>query len=411
MEGKKNRHSKECLTLSKYYVICLTLDGIPLFTRSHGDVQPLPFPFIGSLNAVHMFASKNKIGLSVTKTQNSQTFWKEYHQIRLIMIAYDTEICKELLENLLDSIYNAMVFVCGENEFEKIAVAEKLKRKLKICYPLITTLLDSLNLAGNVTQCTDIILVSNVNLLSQYLSAFSEECQSEFSCLLLHGKVVTASEQFWQLHYSETLLILYLLQTLQNPTSCDIPIYLPNGSPTIPHRLICVKLIKNIQVVLICGPEPSLQTIVDRHVKKYWGPVTATLQQLSQSNPRNFPTSIKLDSHILSFLLINTTDRKCLCSLCPHGNMTGADQDILADKETRKKSLFSFYKSTIVLWNDAELPHEISTSHQCFEHYKCFAIRTSSHQLFVMFSHDIATYILKSLVKQTFVQLTRDKVI
>ena len=68
MEGKKNGHSKECLTLSKYYVICLTLDGIPLFTRSYGDVQPLPFPFIGSLNAVHMFASKSKIELNVTKT-------------------------------------------------------------------------------------------------------------------------------------------------------------------------------------------------------------------------------------------------------------------------------------------------------------------------------------------------------
>jgi len=394
--------------LKKYYLLCLTLDGIPIFTRSHGDVPNLPFSYIGSLNAVHMFTQGTDVILDFTKTENSQVFWKEYAQIKLIIVLFDTKCTKKSLQCILDNIYNCLIMCCGENEFKTITNIEKLKRKVKLAFPLIATYVTPNALIGNITQMTDIVLTQNANLLLQYLNAFTDECESEFACLLVHGKVVVATDQFWELQAIETFLILCINQTLHS-TSCDIPIYLPNGSPTIPHRLVIIKLIENIHVALVCGPQPSLQAITSKYVKKYWGNITSALQTCLSSYPRDIPSDIRLDDNVLSYILLYTREGKCLSSFYPHGNMTGADQDYMSNVNKRKEALIGFYRTSSEDFSSEELPHKVLQRYSCTNKYKCFALQTSSHEIYVLFKIDIATYIMKSITKQVMKQLLRDR--
>ena len=400
---------------SRCYLLCLTLDGIPLFTRTKGQLPSIPFPIIGSINGVYMFAHNNKVELSSTLTDNAKICWKEYQSIRLIIVNFDENRSEYHLHLLLDNIYNCMVVVVGANEFNKVNNVEKLKKKLKLCMPLVTTFLNETPLLSNITQATDVILCSELGLLQSYLNAFVVECQSEFGCLMLHGKVIVGTEKFWQLLPVETSLMMHFIASLPSTSASDIPMYLPNGSPTIPHRLITIKLLENINVVIVCGPQPSLQEVLNKYLRKYWLPLIETLRLCLRSYPRGFTPEIKVDANVLSFILVNVAEGKCLSSFYPQGNMTGADQIFLTDMDKRRTALVSFYQSVVgSLFTDNDENgnvHHVLETYKCTDHYKCYAIKTSTHQIFTLFSNDISTYTLGSITKQLVRQMTRENCI
>ncbi|ESO95322.1 hypothetical protein LOTGIDRAFT_117207 [Lottia gigantea] len=121
------------------YLVCLTSGGgIPLFTRSKGDLKPvsslsLPFPVIGSLNAVHMFASNHGAELRSTTTDGSKVVWKDYlNSITLIIITSEDNADDCHLRKLLDNIFYSMVLLYGEDELANIKNLERFKREIKV---------------------------------------------------------------------------------------------------------------------------------------------------------------------------------------------------------------------------------------------------------------------------------------
>lgn len=411
--------SNDRSTSGRFYVICLTLDGIPLFSRSNGNLPNLPFPVMGSLNGVHMFAKNNLTELGFTTADNASITWKEFHKIKIIIINFDRNVTEYHLNLMVENVYKCMVMTIGENEFTKINNVEKLKKKTKLSLPLVMKCLNPTQLLSNVTQTTDIVLCSEIAVIQNTLNAYTDECQSEFGCLILHGKVIAGTEKFWQLLPIETSLMLHLMETIPLLSASDIPIYLPNGSPTVPHRLIAINLLENIKVMIVCGPEPSLQDVLHKYAKKYWMPLTQILQSCSRLYPRWFPPEIKLDINLLGFVLVNVTEGKCLSSFHPHGNMTGADQVYLSEKEKRKCALVSFYRTVvgdIFVRIDEErkckkFPHEVIETYSCTDQYKCYALQTSNHQLFTLFGNDVPSYSLGNITKQILRQLTKDRII
>eukprot|EP00106_Octopus_bimaculoides_P020097 XP_014787539.1 PREDICTED: protein fuzzy homolog [Octopus bimaculoides] len=77
-------------------LMCLTTcGGVPLFTRNKGTKRPLPFPLIGTLNGVQMFAASRDMELQSTTTENSKVFWKVF-QNRIYSSSHCTELCKDV---------------------------------------------------------------------------------------------------------------------------------------------------------------------------------------------------------------------------------------------------------------------------------------------------------------------------
>ena len=244
----------KCESSPRYYVICVTLDGIPLFSIAEGELPTLSFPVMGSLNAIHMFAKGNHVELGCTTADGAKIIWKEYGSIKLIFVNF-TNVSDFYLTSQLDCLYKCMVMVLGAHEFSKITNIEKLKKKIRLCFPFIVSFLNSNYLLSNVTHLTDVVITADSGLLQNYLNSFAEECQSEFGFLTFNRKVAVGTEKFWHLAPIETSLVLHLLDSLStSSTAVDIPIYLPHGSPTVPHRLVSICLIENVHVVLICGP-------------------------------------------------------------------------------------------------------------------------------------------------------------
>lgn len=87
------------------YLVCLTTDGgIPLFTRTKGNLPQLPFPVIGSLNGVCMFANNQDVSLLNTVTDDAKVIWKVFNERCIIIhfsiqihISYQTFCCVVLL--------------------------------------------------------------------------------------------------------------------------------------------------------------------------------------------------------------------------------------------------------------------------------------------------------------------------
>jgi len=129
---------------------------------------------------------------------------------------------------------------------------------------------------------------------------------------------------------------------------------------------------------------------------------------------------------------VNTDERKCLSSVHPSGVLTGVDQSSAPGSgmstAKRKSILVSFYKSivgTVFPYQGpitssqdepscdlpSSLPHQAMETYMCGSDHKCYAIRTATHELFLLFSSDVPNYALGSLASTTLTLLTKGKLV
>ncbi|NXD47065.1 FUZZY protein, partial [Copsychus sechellarum] len=79
----------------------------------------------------------------------------------------------------------------------------------------------------------------------------------------------------------------------------DLPVFLPNGSPKVPHRLLLLPLLRGVGLALLCGPRPSLQHLLTQLVPQFWVPILEQLRGLARPRPPPLPPEV------LGYLLIH----------------------------------------------------------------------------------------------------------
>eukprot|EP00074_Homo_sapiens_P102740 XP_016882812.1 protein fuzzy homolog isoform X10 [Homo sapiens] len=249
------------------HLLCLAASsGVPLFCRSSRGGAParqqLPFSVIGSLNGVHMFGQNLEVQLSSARTENTTVVWKSFHDsITLIVLSSEVGISELRLERLLQMVFGAMVLLVGLEELTNIRNVERLKKDLRASYCLIDSFLGDSELIGDLTQCVDCVIPPEGSLLQEALSGFAEAAGTTFVSLVVSGRVVAATEGWWRLGTPEAVLLPWLVGSLPPQTARDYPVYLPHGSPTVPHRLLTLTLLPSLELCLLCGPSPPLSQL------------------------------------------------------------------------------------------------------------------------------------------------------
>ncbi|KAK2153983.1 hypothetical protein LSH36_280g03034 [Paralvinella palmiformis] len=362
------------------------------------ELVGLPFPILGSLNGVHMFCRSHGVDLTSTATDNRKIVWKDYHNsLSLVVIGNQDGSSDVHMTTLLDLIFNAMVLLYGLEDATNIKHVERFKREIKVCYKLIDRLLghSPSPTFGDLSRTVDVISAPENVVLQSYIDAFAEAADSPYGCLLIAGKVAVATDTWWTMSSTELVLLPMLVLSLPQTTSQDIPIFLPDISPTI---------------------------------ERFWSPAIESLRSLCRLHPRNFPLNISLDANILGFVIINSSSHKCLCSVFPHTE--GASHRQKANKlllcaTDRHRVLQSFYKSVMGhVWPAASPSHtsqdnvrdlhsrltdNVQETYICTENYKCYVLHNSSYYLFVLYSTTIPTYAMRSVTEKTFNILLKDK--
>ncbi|XP_025088613.1 protein fuzzy homolog [Pomacea canaliculata] len=399
------------------YLLCLSAGGgIPIFTRSHGDVKPLPFPVIGSLNAVHMFATNHGASLKSTTTDDAKIVWRDfYDSLSLILVMGDDQADDCHMFRLLENVWSAMVLHCGRDELVNIKNLERFKREVKVCFQLIDRLLQGavLGTFSDLTQAADLLLTPDNAALQNFLEAFVMAADSPYGCLMVDGHVVVATQKWWSLSGTELVLLGMLVSGLPPSTSRDVPIYLPHGSPTVPHRLLTFQLINGVEACVICGPKPTLFDL-QGEVVRFWRPALDILRTASHVIPCNFPNTVSLDQNILGFLLVNNETSRCL-------NTVGVNRDNAAGltMDKRREILRSFYKKVIGTYfsspiegserGPTEFSHVPTDTYIVCDSYKCYALVAGSYQIFVLYSSAIPTYAMRSVTNKTLNTFVKDK--
>ncbi|XP_078093409.1 protein fuzzy homolog [Mustelus asterias] len=284
-------------------LLCLaTSSGVPLYCRSKGESRQLPFSVIGSLNGVHMFGSNQNVLLTSTRTDNTRVCWRVFQEsITLIAMTSEEDANDLYLSRLLDNVFSAMVLVIGLDDLVNLKNVERLKRDLRACYKLIDSFLAASDWIGDLTQCVDCVVSPHSDILQEALDVFvaAAAAESNFGCLVVMGKVIVATEKWWRLAAQEVMLLAWLVGSLAPSSSRDYPIYLPHGSPTVPHRLLTFQLVPGVEVCLLCGPAPSLQQVQTELVERFWSPLLEPLKTCLRAHQRSFSTSVPLHPSIL----------------------------------------------------------------------------------------------------------------
>ncbi|KAK0055155.1 protein fuzzy, partial [Biomphalaria pfeifferi] len=378
----------------------------------------LPFPVIGSLNAVHMFSANHDATLQSTTTDDARIVWREFHN-SLVLIAVmgrDGASDDAHMGKLLDNVFHAMVLLYGLDDLVNIKNVERFKKEIRICFQLVDILIQqsALTTFSDLTNAVDIMLTPDNAMLQSFLDAFVEAADSPYGCLLANGRVVVATSKWWELSSSELVLLSLLMQSVPQCTSRDIPIYLPQASPSVPHRLMTFELIKNVDVCVICGPSPTLAQLT-REIARFWTPAIETLKSTRQLNLRNFPLTLDMDSNVMGFLLVNTKSNRCLSSV----NVNREREDT-AKFEKRRAVLRSFFKYVVGTYfsnssidgtekGPSEYNHQATDTYIVCSGHKCYAHISGNYQIFLMFSAKIPTFAMRSVCVKTLNLFIKDK--
>ncbi|XP_027715087.1 protein fuzzy homolog isoform X1 [Vombatus ursinus] len=300
------------------HLLCLAASsGVPLFSRSSRGGAPsrqqLPFSIIGSLNGVHMFGQNLDVTLRSARTEDSAVVWKTFHDsITLIVLSSELGCAELRLERLLELVFGAMVLLVGLEELTKIRNVERLKKDLRATYGLIDSLLVDTELAGDLTQCVDCIIPTHGPLLQEALAGFAEEMGSVFASLVAGGRVVVGTEGWWRLGAPEAVLLPWLVGTLPFQAARDYPVYLPHGSPMVPHRLLTLTLLPGLELCVLCGPQPPLSQVEPQVLERWWQPLLEPLRACLALTPRGIPAGFPLHPDILGLLLLHLEQRRGL---------------------------------------------------------------------------------------------------
>uniref|UniRef100_A0A8C9AH77 Fuzzy planar cell polarity protein n=1 Tax=Prolemur simus TaxID=1328070 RepID=A0A8C9AH77_PROSS len=288
------------------HLLCLaSSSGVPLFCRSSRGGAPtrqqLPFSVIGSLNGVHMFGQNLEVQLSSARTEDT-----------------------------------TVVLLVGLEELTNIRNVERLKKELRASYRLIDSFLGDSELIGDLTQCVDCVIPPDGSVLQEALSGFAEAAGTAFVSLVVSGRVVAATEGWWRLGTPEAVLLPWLVGSLPPQAARDYPVYLPHGSPTVPHRLLTLTLLPGLELCLLCGPRPPLSQLYPQLLERWWQPLLDPLRACLPLGPRALPDGFPLHTDILGLLLLHLELKRCLFTVEP-----------LRDKgpspEKRRRLLRNFY--------------------------------------------------------------------
>ncbi|XP_051845794.1 protein fuzzy homolog isoform X1 [Antechinus flavipes] len=353
-------------TSGAVHLLCLaSSSGVPLFCRSSRGGAPsrqqLPFSVIGSLNGVHMFGQNLDVTLRSARTEDTAVVWKTFHDSVTLIVLSSEPGCSELrLERLLELVFGAMVLLVGLEELTRIRNVERLKKELRATYGLIDSLLGDAELAGDLTQCVDCIAPEDGPLLQEALAGFAEEVGSVFASLVVGGRVVVGTEGWWRLGSPEAVLLPWLVGTLPAQAARDYPVYLPHGSPTVPHRLLTLMLLPGLELCVLCGPQPSLSQLEPQVLERWWQPMLEPLRACLALAPRAIPAGFSLHPDILGLLFLHLEQKRAFFTVDLGGEEGPSPR-------TRRRLLRSFY----ALVTATHFPPEAGSSEEKAEEQGC----------------------------------------
>lgn len=245
--------------------------------------------------------------------------------------------------------------------------------------------------------------------LQNCLDNYVEVIESLYGCITVHGRVAVATSTWWDLEHDEKKLLNILMSvTNNNSSSSDVPVFLPHKSPSVPFRLVALRLINGVDISMLCGPNPPLGEI-EQNILQIWRPMIEILRSAEKTYPRNFPANISLDSNVLGFLLVNVAVGKFLVSR----NLNKKESCSLSGSH-RLNILRTFYNQSASVFlipdpkkstqenGDSEVNDTPLETYWCSEYHKCHGTRSGTNLICVLYAASVPTHTMRYVIIASF---------
>lgn len=250
--------------------------GLPLFIRHvhdagsvdkssvvhNEDCSDVSLNTVATLYSINLFSKLNGCEVTDCKSKYGLTkvHWKSFEEppITLIIVVQDLILIeKDDVQAFLDLISDAIVMVCGLTQLSSID-HERLRQTLGTALPVVDYLLESfvcdrLNKIDVLTHYTSYVFTNR----STFVNSIVNSGHNGYCSLFAHGKLLTASKQWWlQLNSStDSFLVACFLNTLSGrdaSSNREYQIYLPHTSPSVPYRLVLSIISSDIVLCILC---------------------------------------------------------------------------------------------------------------------------------------------------------------
>lgn len=213
--------------------------------------------------------------------------------------------------------------------------------------------------------------------------------ESAYGCVSIHGRIAAATQNWWELSSGEKRLLALIVSVANAHCSAsDIPVFLPTKSPSVPFRLVSLRLVGGVDISALCGPNPSLSEI-EQTALHVWRPVIEILRSAEKTYPRNFPLTMTLDSNVLGVLMVHLTVGKFLISR----NLSNKESCSLSGSH-RLSVLRTFYNQSASLFlHSGET--KAQESYWCSEYHKCHGLRIGDNVVCVLFAASVPSHSMR----------------
>nr|CAI5863406.1 unnamed protein product [Callosobruchus analis] len=405
------------------HIICVTGSGLPLLSRKKGNSENLPFATIGSLNGLYMFGKPSKVRLLNCSTSDYVSCWKEFEE-SIVIIGIASGCSLNVLSSLLDIVFDVVVLIVGIEEVKQQRNIERLKRELRVCYPVIDRLLDSLDCgetgnkhASDILGFSEIISCPENNMIKVVLDSYTKCVDSMYSCVVISGKIAVATESWWSLHPNEIRLLTLLAVSDNLSTAKDIPVFLPYKSSKVAFRFVVCTLMPDVMLCCLCGSTPVLNDI-KHFAMQCFKNSTSMLSTVITYNPQTFPTSWNIGSSILSWLLVNIPMKKYTIQYpqqnCKKTTASSHRLEILRSFLYRTVYHYMVKRSEIAkddgnCNNTSECMNPAFESYWCSEYHKCYATKFNDYVLCILFNASPTTHVMRLTVQKCFKSIVSEK--
>ncbi|VVC39819.1 Hypothetical protein CINCED_3A016115 [Cinara cedri] len=282
-------------------VVCTTVNGgIPIFYRTNNRKDFIPFTTFSTLNAVITFADVQNVQFKAIHTDKHSFIW---HSIgdSLIMAGIG-DLNDSTIKTGLKLISTLIKMIIGdENIYNKNA--DRIKREIKPCLPIIDYILKSLTTVTIEKHLINFIEMQSMKdnkTINNCLYNWSETICSNLCWVIVDKKLCVATQDWWDLHKSDRklLITIILASCYDQTTSADIPIFLPHSSTKVLLRLVCCMIVQGVWAAAICGPTPNLDDVEISAAKSFRTVI---------NNFRSNSTKFELTS---GYIIINTNSFK-----------------------------------------------------------------------------------------------------
>ncbi|XP_040550485.1 protein fuzzy homolog isoform X4 [Gallus gallus] len=276
--------------------------GLPLFCRSRGAParMQLPFPLVGALHGVHVFGAGGGVGLRGAQSGRGTLAWRGGDSVTLLALSSEPAAPEGELRALLERVHGAMVMVMGAEELSAPHGPERLKRELKRCFPLLDALIGG-DVVGGAPLPRPFTAPPRPEMEAALLS-LGAAARCGLCCIHGSGGRPLAATAPWRALPRSDAALLGALVTSGATTSAaarDLPVFLPHGSPTVPLRLLVLPLVGGLWLLMLCGPQPSLQCAATQLVPHFLGPAVEPLRRCARPPPAPLPPNV------MAYLLID----------------------------------------------------------------------------------------------------------